>query len=466
MSAFLAVLLAASAAGNDDAPSFQREVLPVLRAHCAGCHQPARAEGGLDLTRHAAVIAGGASGPSVRPGDPEASLLLELVTPLEDLAAEMPPASSTAKPLDEAQRDLLRRWIAAGAPDDSSTIPPSFDVDNPPTYPQPPVVTALAFDPTGELLAVAGRNEVLLHAVSRSGGGPIRARLKSRLIGQSERIEGLAFSPDGNRLAAAGGVPGESGELQVWDVAERTLTTSVFVAGDCLHGASWSPDGSRVAFGCGDTSVRVVDADSGTETLYNAAHEDWVLGTEWSTDGSHLVTVSRDRSLKLFEVEDQQFIDNITSITPGALEGGLMAVARHPGADELLVGGADGTPKIYRMYREKKRVIGDDFNLLRALEPLPGRVFDVDWSRDGAHVVACASDRRGEVPGHVRLSAAADGATVWTRELPAGGYAVALHPSGELVAVAGYDGRVRLYETGDGTAAGSFPAAPQQRISR
>ena len=39
------------------------------------------------------------------------------------------------------------------------------------------------------------------------------------------------------------------------------------------------------------------------QVLYQSAHDDWVLDTVFSTDGSHLVTVSRDRSMKLILVE-------------------------------------------------------------------------------------------------------------------------------------------------------------------
>ena len=120
---------------------------------------------------------------------------------------------------------------------------------------------------------------------------------------------------------------------------------------DTLYGVSWSHDGSKIAFGCGDNTVRAIDAATGQQVLYQGAHNDWVLDTVFSTDSSHLVSVSRDRSMKLIEVATQRFVDNITSITPGALKGGLAAVDRHPTKDELIVGGADGQPKLFRMYR-------------------------------------------------------------------------------------------------------------------
>ena len=132
--------------------------------------------------------------------------------------------------------------------------------------------------------------------------------------------------------------------------------------------------------------------------LYQGAHSDWVLDTVFSNDGTYLISVSRDRSMKLIEVATQRFVDNITSITPGALKGGLDAVDRHPTKDELLIGGADGVPKIYQMLRTKARVIGDDFNLIKAYEAMPGRIYDVHFNADGSRfVVGSSLDGTGEV---------------------------------------------------------------------
>src|SRR5262249_34438711 len=106
----------------------------------------------------------------------------------------------------------------------------------------------------------------------------------------------------------------------------------------------------------------------------------------------------------------QRFIDNITSITPGALKGGLTTVDRRPMRtqtmaktppdtpgvppkvyDELLVGGSDGTPRIYKMHREVKRVIGDDANKVREFGAMPGRIFSARFNRDGSRFVAGSS---------------------------------------------------------------------------
>ena len=289
------------------------------------------------------MLAGGESGSAaIVPGKPDDSYLLEQITPDDKGAAAMP---LEKPPLSKSEIALIRHWIEEGAKDDTppDTTPP-IDAEHPPIYSGPPVIASVDWSPNGDLLAVAGFHEVLLHKADGSG-------LVARLVGMAERIESVRFSPDGKKLAVTGGRPGRSGEVQIWDVADKKLVLSVPVTNDSLFGVSWSPDGKRVAFGCTDKSVRAIDAESGDQVLFQQSHDDWVLGTAFSVDGNHLVSVGRDMAAKLIEVSTQRLIDNITSITPGALKGGIQSVVAHPLRDEILFGGSDGVPRIYRMQR-------------------------------------------------------------------------------------------------------------------
>ena len=321
------------AAANAGQVSYYKQIRPIFQAHCQGCHQPAKAQGGYVMTAFDKLLAGGETGiPAIVPKKPEESYLLEMILP-EGGKAKMP---KDKKPLDPAEIDLIRTWIAQGAVDDTpANARERYDMDHPPVYTRPPVITALDYSPDGKLLAVAGFHEILLVDADSH-------HLVARLVGLSERIQAVKFSPDGKRLAAAGGLPARMGEVQVWDVEKRKLALSVPVAADTLYGVSWSPDGKLIAFGCPDNTVRAIDATTGEQVLYQGAHNDWVLSTVFSVDGSHLVSVSRDMTAKLTEVATQRFVDNITSITPGALKGGIQAVARHPQRDEIVIGGSDG----------------------------------------------------------------------------------------------------------------------------
>ncbi len=482
--------------------SYYRDVRPVFQAQCQGCHQPAKPQGGYVMTDHASLLkAGDHEKPGVIPGKPEASELIVQVTP-KDGKAKMP----KGKPcLSEYDLQLITKWIAQGAKDDTPASQRDIvDAEHPPVYTLPPVITSLDYSPDGKLLAVSGYHEVLLHQADGSG-------LVARLVGLSERIQSLAFSPDGAYLAATGGSPGRFGEVQIWDVAKKKLRISHLTTYDTLYGVSWSPDGSKVAFGCADNTLRAIDAKTGEQVLFQGAHNDWVLNTVFSTDGLHLVSVSRDRSMKLTEVATQRFIDNITSITPGALKGGLMTVSRRPLPfrrfvksppdpadhlyDELVVGGSDGVPRVYKMHREVKRVIGDDANKIREFAAMPGRINSIRCSADSTRFAAGSSlDGKGEVRVY-RLVLEPDPQLVAAlcsvpplagprlapvfflgdyRTFPGmvtcegqkgAVFTVAFRPDGKEVASAGFDGSVRLNDPRTGKLVKEFVPVPMKTQS-
>ena len=424
--------------------SFYDDIRPLFQAKCNGCHQPAKAKGKYIMTDFAKLLKGGESGdPAIIPGKPEKSYLVELITPDADGNAEMP---AKGEPLHETERELIEKWIAAGAIDDTpANARQVFTQDNPPIYTLPPVITSVDFSPDGTLLAIAGFHEVLLHKADGSES-------VARLIGLSERIESVEFSPDGKKLAVAGGLPGRTGEVQVWDVAKKALDLSVATTFDTVYGVSWSPDGKHIAYACGDNTIRAINASNGKQVFFQGSHNDWVFDTTWSVKGDHIISVGRDRTAKLSEFKTERFIDNITSITPGALAGGLLSIDSHPSKEQILVGGADGTPKIYQIFRTKARKIGDDFNLIKKFEALKGRIYGVDFNSDGTKLVAGSSiDNKGML-----TSFAEDGKKLWSLDLECAVYSVSFSPDNKFVAAAGSDGQIRLVDAEKGTITTKF----------
>lgn len=477
-----------AAADDADSVSYYKQVLPIFQARCHGCHQPAKSNGEYVMTDFAKMTAGGESElPAIVAHKPAESYLLDLITP-SDGEAEMP---KDKEPLGDEEVALIKRWIEQGAVNDTpSNLANRFTKENPPVYTAAPIITSLDFSPDGKYLAIAGFNEVLLHNAEGT-------KVVGRLIGESSRIQSVRFSPDGGRLAVAAGSPGRRGEIQIWDVEKQVLTLSQPVTYDTLYGANWSPDGKLVSFGCADNSIRAIDANTGEQVLFQGAHNDWPLDTVFSEKGTHLISVGRDRTAKLTEVETQRFIDNITSITPGALKGGIEAVDRHPTSDEILVGGADGKPKLYRVFRTSKRVIGDDANLIREFPALKGRIFSVAVSRDGKRIAAGSSlDGSGEVriyaydfdtnvpkelmaimgkrvnqrSAEEKAKLAAyrkQGVTVLAgTEIPESSiYAVSFSADGKAIAAAGSDGFVRLIDSEDGTLIRQFSPVPEESMA-
>jgi WD40 repeat protein len=237
-----------------------------------------------------------------------------------------------------------------------------------------------------------------------------------------------------------------------------------------------------VAFGATDNVLRGIDPATGRQTLQMGTHADWILGTAFSRDGKHLASVSRDMTMKLTEVPTQRFIDNVTSITPGALKGGLMAVTIRPrtpkwyqkvpedtpGAarqryDELLCAGSDGKPRLYKMHRESKRVIGDDANKVKEFAAMPGRISALAFDSMGKRFAAVSSlDGKGEL----RIYSATDDKVVICENVTGPVYSVAWKPGDAVVASAGFDGTVRLHESATGKLIKQWSATPSSLASR
>ena len=459
--------------GLPDIVSYYDHVRPVFQAKCQGCHQPAKMKGDYVMTAVASLIKGGDTGEAIIPGKPADSYLLELVVTHEgEERPEMPPKD---EPLTDHEVNLVKKWVEQGAKDDTpENAKQRYTMENPPVYAVPPLITSMDYSPDGKLIAVAGFHEVLVHKVE--------GELVSRLVGLSERIESVAFSPDGKQLLVAGGLPGRMGEVQIWDVAKKELELSKIVGFDTAYGASWSPDGQYVAFGLPDNSVRGIKASNGEQALFMGGHNDWVLETDWSVKGDHLISVGRDMTAKLTKVETERFIDNITSITPGALKGGLNTIDTHPKQDHILVGGSDGVPQIYRMHRETARKIGDNANLIRKYPAMTGRIWDAEFAPDGKTFAAVSSlDGKGQIALYkseydatitpelkklfetVRRSTNAEenkddkieefhtrGAEQIAKiDVDTAMYAVAFSPDGKTIAVSGADGLVRMLNAAD-----------------
>ena len=102
---------------------YQREIRPLLAQKCAACHGVLRQAAGLRLDFGGGIHQGGESGPAVIPGSPEQSLLLQKVTASDD-TQRMPPAGE-GEQLNPQQLELLKTWIAAGAPYPADEHPPA-----------------------------------------------------------------------------------------------------------------------------------------------------------------------------------------------------------------------------------------------------------------------------------------------------------------------------------------------------
>jgi len=124
-------------------PSFRDDVLPILKAHCFQCHGNGVLKNDFDARTRDGLLKGGRTGTAIRPGSLRDSLLWQFI------ATDKMPANDDK--LSDAQKDLLRRWIVAGAPLAGSTK----------------VEAKSDMPPTGEKRGVTATAKVIDEAVAR-----------------------------------------------------------------------------------------------------------------------------------------------------------------------------------------------------------------------------------------------------------------------------------------------------------
>ena len=96
---------------------FHRDVAPILREFCVGCHNNDDLDGELSVETFKLLIQGGENGTPIKPGDRAGSLLAKLIT--KQAKPHMPPRKEPQPA--SGQVDTLLRWIDQGAK------PPSDD---------------------------------------------------------------------------------------------------------------------------------------------------------------------------------------------------------------------------------------------------------------------------------------------------------------------------------------------------
>ena len=152
------------------------------------------------------------------------------------------------------------------------------------------------------------------------------------------RMYGVAFSPDGTRLAATE----SDGQIHVYAVAGGELQLSLAQGALTVYDAAFSPDGKLLATVSWDGTAQLWGMPSGEPVRTLRGHSDRLYGVQFSPDGRSLATSSADHTTRLWDVATGGIVQTL----PGPEFNSLQF---SPDGRALIVGGEDGTARIYTL---------------------------------------------------------------------------------------------------------------------
>ena len=283
--------------------------------------------------------------------------------------------------------------------------------------------TRVAFSPDGQTLAAGlGDHSVRLWRVGDGG-------LLQTLQGHTGLILGLAFSPDGKTLASGS----SDNTICLWRVSDGSLLETVQGHTDAVESVAFSPDGQTLASGSSDQTLRLWRVTDGSllQSLQGTGGE--VLSVAFSPDGQTLASASYDDNIRLWRVSDGSLLRTLDDS-----KGRMRTVVFSPDGSTIAAGSGDESIYLWRVR---------DGALLRSIPSDIGGIDNIAFSPDGQFLASVAED------GHaMELRRAGSGALLKSLQ----GYmayvvSVAFSPDGQELVSSSGDDLFRLWSTGTGT---------------
>ncbi|HEY9651108.1 MAG TPA: serine/threonine-protein kinase [Coleofasciculaceae cyanobacterium] len=182
-------------------------------------------------------------------------------------------------------------------------------------------------------------------AIKPSSSPPKTLNLSWRCIhtlpGHFSSINALAFSPDGTTLASGSA----DRTVKLWNIDSKIPRCSLSGHSSLVEAVVFSPDGRTLVSGSWDYTIKIWNVDTGELIHSLGEHSGWIKCLAMSADGLILASGSADKSIKIWDTNSLSVQTTLYGHTDT-----IHTLAISPDRQILASGGADKTIKIWNLY--------------------------------------------------------------------------------------------------------------------
>ena len=201
------------------------------------------------------------------------------------------------------------------------------------------------------------------------------------LRGHRQRVNTLAASPDGSRLASGS----QDGTVRIWDVLSGRELATFSSGSNAVNSVAWSPDGSKLS-SAEDRGLRIWEVNTGKELRVLTRTTGWsgaIQSVAWSSDGRRLATGANNSSVQVWDAATGQSLVQLTGHRAA-----LTCVAWSADNIHLASAAQDGTVRVWDTIAAKELFV-----------PLQhgASVRNVAWTSDGAQLASGGDDNMAKI---------------------------------------------------------------------
>jgi WD40 repeat protein/tetratricopeptide (TPR) repeat protein len=270
-----------------------------------------------------------------------------------------------------------------------------------------------------------------------------------KLEEHEDEVRAVAYSPDGRLLATATGIWGSQdpggeqgsrfrGKVRVWDAASKQLRWTGTVHQGSVMGLAFSPDGRRLASASWDRKVCLWDAWTGRMELELVGHDDKVHAVAYSPDNRYVASASWDRSVRIWDAVTGRSVHMLLR----AFDQAAACVAFSPDSRYLAAGSFSGAVKVWDL----ADATAGSGPSARHERTGAGTVFSLAFGPRRQHLTAACAANVVRVWDLDHLEQTFD-----YREHLSGVRSVVFRPDGLALASSDNSGAIRMSETHTGT---------------